>query len=130
MIKPQGHSGGGCIGLPGPPGVRTEQFEIPELPYEYAVPMLTGWDLSFPCDDHHVTAIGAWIHDISYTYNPLRRVGRLRYKISTVLRDKDSDPVSGARYKVHVLGLGAALHFPGPVGPAHPAKRTSPPTRP
>ena len=86
--------GVGCIVASGPRGVRTRQFEISGLPYDYAMPMLTGWDLFYPCKDHHVAEIGAWIHDV--TYKKVQGGGQLRYKLSTVLRDKGQR--SGLRF--------------------------------
>jgi hypothetical protein len=81
-------------------GVKTEEFVIDSIPFEYAVPMLTGWDLQYGCDDQHVKEIGVWIED-DWSYS----AGTLRYKLSSILRDDDNDPEHFRRHKVSVLGL-------------------------
>lgn len=87
----------GCITSKG--RITTTDHAIENIPFQYAWPVLTGWDLSFVCDDEHVTEMGVWLHDISYA------AGVLRYKVSSILRDKDSEPEFGARYGVSVLGF-------------------------
>jgi hypothetical protein len=47
---------GGCIEPAG--GERTESFFIEAIPFQYAVPVLTGWDLQYPCHDEHVIEPG------------------------------------------------------------------------
>ena len=42
------------------PGVVTQESVIENLPFEYAIPMLTGWELVLGCDDEHVKEIGIW----------------------------------------------------------------------
>ena len=87
----------GCITSKG--RITTTDHTIENIPFQYAWPVLTGWDLSFVCDDEHVTELGVWVHDISYAG------GVLRYKVSSILRDKDSEPEFGTRYGISVLGL-------------------------
>lgn len=77
--------------------------------------MLTGWDLEYGCSDHHVTEMGIWIDEWSYTLGPLG--GTLRYKVSSVLRDKDGDPEHGRTKKIAILGLIARDAPSGPGGP-------------
>jgi hypothetical protein len=97
-VRPVEETGAiGCITSKGK--VKTTDHAIENIPFQYAWPVLTGWDLSFDCDDEQVTQIGVWLHDINYA------AGVLRYKVSSILRDKDSDPDFGARYGVSVLGL-------------------------
>lgn len=86
----------------GPDGiVHTRSVRLHDLPYDYAIPMLTGWDLSYECDDQRVQRAGIWIHDIHF--DPAS--SELEYKISTVLRDKDGIPSFNAAHRVTVLGL-------------------------
>lgn len=93
---------GACSG--GPSGVQTQEFVIENVPYEYAIPMLTGWELGYGCGgDKHVKEIGVWIDEIHYDKNPGTPVGTLRYKLSSILHD-DSD-YGYNRHKVAVLGL-------------------------
>lgn len=103
---------GACIGES--EGVKTEEYTIENVPFEYAIPMLTGWELGYVCDDEHVTEIGVWLHDLEYEKDPGVSVGTLRYKLSSVLRDKDSQPGHYFRHKVSILGLKPVEQSPVP----------------
>jgi len=81
--------------------VRTQTFRINDLPYDYAVPMLTGWDLSYECEHQQVQRAGIWIHDIHF--NP--EANSLEYKVSSILRDQDGAPSFNAAHRITVLGL-------------------------
>lgn len=81
--------------------VRTETVRIDELPYDYAVPMLTGWDLNYECGDQHVQRAGIWLHDINFDPD----FKSLEYKVSSILKDKDGAPSFNATHRVTVLGL-------------------------
>lgn len=95
-------SGGANICRNGQDGVvHTETVRLYDLPYDYAVPMLTGWDLSYECDDQHVQRAGIWIHDIRFDPN----TNGLEYKVSAILRDRDGAPSFNAAHRVTVLGL-------------------------
>lgn len=84
--------------------VKTETFRIYDLPYDYAIPMLTGWDLNFECGDQHVQRAGIWIHDIRF--DPGSR--GLEYKVSSILRDRNGAPGFNAIHRISVLGLNRA----------------------
>lgn len=94
---------GVCIGEP--PGVKSQEFIIKNIPYEYAMPMLTGWELGYRCDDEHVTEIGTWIDDIHYIKSPGSSLGTLSYRLSSILRDKDGSPGHYFNHRVTVLGV-------------------------
>jgi len=81
--------------------VHTSTFRIDDLPYDYAVPMLTGWNLDYECSDQNVQRAGIWIHDIHFDSN----AGVLAYKLSFILRDKDGAPGFNASHRVSVLGI-------------------------
>lgn len=81
--------------------VRTQTFHINDLPYDYAVPMLTGWDLSYECEHQQVQRTGIWIHDIRFDPS----ANSLEYKVSSILRDQDGAPSFNAAQRVTVLGL-------------------------
>lgn len=103
-ILPEEDGGLGCA-VVGTPGLRTEEFVIENVPFEFAIPMLTGWNLFYLCGDAHVKEIGIWIDEWVYEKTPGAAVGTLRYKLSSVLRDKKDFPLHVARHKVTVLGL-------------------------
>jgi hypothetical protein len=88
-----------CVSGPGP--AVTEEFEIDNIPYEYAIPMLTGWELAYDCDDANVLEAGVRIDKWDYD----RSIGKLRYTLSSVLRDDDSEPYFSHSHKVTVLGI-------------------------
>ncbi|HSE83762.1 MAG TPA: CARDB domain-containing protein [Thermodesulfobacteriota bacterium] len=91
-----------CDGSVGPVGVvRTEEFVIENVPFEFAIPMLTGWELGYLCDDEHVKDMGIWIDEWGYDKN----TRTLRYKLSSILTDKDDYPGHYYGHKVTVLGL-------------------------
>ena len=71
--------------------------------------MLTGWDLTYGCDDEHVADVGVWLEDFSYEKAPDAPTGTLRYTLGSVLRDKDRDPYHAIRHKVDILGLNKRL---------------------
>jgi hypothetical protein len=81
--------------------VRTQTVRINELPYDYAIPMLTGWDLTNECEQQRVQRAGIWIHDIRF--DPQSQ--RLEYKVSSILRDRDGAPSFNSAHRVTVLGL-------------------------
>ena len=88
----------------------SHEVKIEQIAFEYAIPMLTGWQLGYGkavkgCDDEHVKEIGAWIDDWSYVRSPGSPTGTLTYKASSVLRDKNSDPGGFHREKVSVLAF-------------------------
>jgi hypothetical protein len=110
--------------------MRQEQFKVENVPFYYAVPVLTGWQLEYLQSDHHVETIGVWIKGFSYEKAPGAATGTLFYMIESTLVD---DPVicpqnkGLAQYKVSVLGLnptalppkqtvsnGPALQLPDP----------------
>lgn len=88
-------------------GMKTEEFVIENVPYEHAIPVLTGWELNYDCDDENVKDIGIWIDEMHYDKDPNVQTGTLTYKLSSILKDKDFAPGTVRRHKVTVLGLKA-----------------------
>ncbi len=81
--------------------VRTQKYRITDLPYDYAIPMLTGWDLAFECEQQNVQRAGIWIHDIRF--DPVS--GSMEYKVSSILRDQDGIPSFHTAHRVSILGF-------------------------
>lgn len=86
-------------------GVKTKDVVIEGIPYKYAIPMLTGWEVGYTASDQHVKEIGVWIDEIHYG-DPNDPPGRLRYTVSSVLHDDDTFPDNYFRHKSTILGLG------------------------
>jgi hypothetical protein len=92
-----------CASRPGP---RIQEIEITGIPFTYAVPMLTGWDLTYRCsDEEHLERAGIWLHDIAYDGPRGKAGGTLRYKVSSLLDDDDDVPYHTARHNITILGL-------------------------
>ena len=83
---------------------RDERFDIENVPFEYAVPMLTGWELEYPCEDHHVNEIGTRITGWSYEPPAGGVGGTLHYRLFSALRD-NSDNGGLHAHKVSVPGF-------------------------
>jgi len=99
VINPQESAAGEFGG----PGARIEQFVIENIPFEGAIPMLTGWELSYAGNDHHVKDVGIWIDQWNYTPSPSG--GTLRYTLGSTLTDKDHMPDYFHRHRITVLGI-------------------------
>lgn len=110
-IRPLLHQNIGCQSSTG--GVTTETYSVENVPFEYAVPVLTGWSLEYDCPtDQHVLKLGAWLHDIQYIKKASALVGTLSYKVSSVLTDDDLAHLHDFTHKVHILGLKATVALP------------------
>ncbi len=103
-LLPQEDEGIGCAAI-GAPGIHQEEKSVEAVPYQFAIPVLAGWDLFYPCDDEHVTEIGAWIQDWKWTPGTSPGGGTLSYNLHSILTDKDGDPPFLGRYQVKILGL-------------------------
>jgi len=95
-----------CDGLAGAAEELLESYSVENVPFDYAVPVLTGWDLSYVCTDHHVERMGAYLVEFDYVKEPNANTGTLNYTVFSTLRD-ESDNGHAARYKVNILGLNA-----------------------
>ena len=85
--------------------LRTDTIVIDNIPFAYAIPMLTGWEVGYLTSDQHVKEIGIWIDDLHYDRDPNGSTGTLRYTVSSDLHDDDRDPGNYYRHKVTILGL-------------------------
>jgi hypothetical protein len=92
-----------CVDFPNT-GVQSREVVTEAVPFEYAVSVLTAWELRFGCDNHHVREAGAWIDRFSYVRLPGAPGGTLRYTVSTLLGDDSGNGFSSAT-RAHVLGF-------------------------
>jgi hypothetical protein len=83
----------------------TYSYKIDDVPYDWAVPMLTGWDVGLACNDEHVRNIGAWIEDWAWVPNTSPGKGTLYYTVRTTLEDKSPDRELVDGIQVEVLGI-------------------------
>jgi hypothetical protein len=103
-IAPFEDESGFCAALAVPP---SESRTIDSVPYDVAIPVLTGWDLSYNCSDDEIQEIGLWIDDFAYdpgTSGP-RYDGKLDYTVRSVLHDQAGGDFQRFRHRVSVLGL-------------------------
>ena len=110
----------GCIG--NPPDVNgpmTEEVVIENLPYEMAVPVLSGWSLGYVNDDHSIRDLGVSIDRFSYEPPSGGAPGTLRYTV-TAVADNDGNFMPALRHRVSVLGLTPPPSAPDPGAPVQP----------
>ncbi|HKP61779.1 MAG TPA: hypothetical protein VJV78_33845 [Polyangiales bacterium] len=93
---------------------RVAHYRIDNVPYAYAVPVLSGWEMGYLCTDHHVREIGAAITDFRYERAPDAVGGALFYTLQLALGD-DSDNINYAAASVDVLGLKPLSSGPQPL---------------
>jgi hypothetical protein len=93
-------------GSPGYHDVVSKTIVVQDIPYDYAVPMLTGWDIGINSNsDSHIKDIGVWIEGFSYDKDPAETTGTMTYTIKSVFHDKGSNGAGVPRYQVSILGL-------------------------
>jgi hypothetical protein len=92
------------VQLSGPTSV-IRNYMVSGLDLDYAMPMLSGFELAFDCDDQHVKNIGARIRDFWYQPPGDGALGTLHYQVETMLTDKDRIPEMNDRVAVKVLGI-------------------------
>ncbi len=86
-------------------GVMRQDVVIENVPFGYAVPVLTDWHLSYPGNNEHVTRVGVWLDEISYARPSGGSFGTLSYSVFYVLRDENDKPDENFDHKVTVLGF-------------------------
>ena len=103
-VAPREDNSFGCSGIPDGQ-VRTEEHVVESVPFQFAIPVLAGWDLAYVCGDEHVTEIGAWVPDWKWTPATSAGGGTLKYSVSSILRDKDGFPTFHSRTQAKILGF-------------------------
>ena len=95
-------SGGDNVGFV---DVISKEFRIERVPFQHAIPMLTGWDLRYEGAANEIRRIGIWIGEIHYEMDPTGPFGTLRYTLLSELNDTNLRPPFLWSHNVHVLGL-------------------------
>jgi hypothetical protein len=103
---------GACLGDPSGPQTTVEV--VNNVPYDFAVPVLSAWEMGYTCDDEHVQEAGVWLSDIQYEKPSGSPVGKLTYRVSSILRDRDGSPGHYSQHKVSILGLNSNQFNPEP----------------
>lgn len=94
--------GEGCIYSPAK--TRSQTVTVPNLDFDYAVPVLTGWNLNYECGDEHVQEVGTWIESFHYVKGANGK-GTLTYTIKSRLGDDGNSTGFDAAQQVSILGL-------------------------
>jgi hypothetical protein len=105
-------------------GGQEKQFTVRDVPFDFAMPMLVGWNIGDICTDHHVKEIGVWIDSWSYDVD----THTLVYTIHSVFDDDgtsfpglgDNSRGDVGNYKVHILGFNQLRALPLPPLPQPP----------
>jgi hypothetical protein len=120
----------GCATVGSNGVVVSQDLVIEDIPFQFAIPMLTGWDLEYLCEDHNVKEIGIWIDHWSYqSPGPGAAGGTLRYTVNSILRDNGNNGFF-SNHKITILGLksisgGKAGAAPAPAGSKATKKKSS-----
>lgn len=101
-LLPRNNTGifGACNG-----SIHNAEFVVEKIPFQYAIPVLSGWELGFLCNDHHITNMGIRIEDWSYVIDPVTNLGTLRYKLSSAFNDKNNDDPNYSNHKITIIGF-------------------------
>ncbi|HZR83425.1 MAG TPA: hypothetical protein VFD92_20190 [Candidatus Binatia bacterium] len=103
-LEPRATASCGNVQLGGPLTV-VRNYAITGLTSHYAIPMLTGFELSYSCSDQHVKYVGAKLKDWTYQPPVDGQTGTLYYQVETMLTDKDKIPGMNDQVEVSVLGI-------------------------
>jgi hypothetical protein len=103
ILQPAEPVGFGCVG--NGQEEHLEFYAVERVPYDYAIPVLTGWDMPYACEDRHVERIGVYLVEFEYVKDPNAPTGTLHYTIFSTMRDDSDNGHYLPRYKVSVLGF-------------------------
>lgn len=109
-ILPDELPSGGCISS-GQLGKHTRELVVTNVPFEFAVPMLTGWSLGYQCGDENVAEVGAWVESFSWNKSG-SGPGTLRVQVAAILRDEDSADHWTEKMRLSILGFDAKPGLP------------------
>jgi hypothetical protein len=99
VIQPSDAKGAAELGG----SARTQEYRIENIPFEVAIPMLTGWELRYYTTDQQVKDLGIWIDQWAYTPGPSG--GTLTYTLGSDLADDDHLPDYIDRHRISILGI-------------------------
>lgn len=104
-LSPAEPCGFGCVGNGNEEHL--ESYSVEKVPYDYAIPVLTGWDMQYATTDHHIERVGVYLVEFDYVKDPNADTGTLNYTIFSTMRDDSDNGHYNPKYKVSVLGLNA-----------------------
>jgi len=93
----------GSCGGPFSGGVETEERSVSGVPFQFAVPVLASWALSYGINDEEVGEVGVWIP--RWKWSPAAGGGNLSYSLSSILDNDDHWPFFITRAQIKILGF-------------------------
>ena len=105
ILEPAEPVGFTCVG--NGPEEQLEVYAYERLEFDYAIPVLTGWDMQYACEDHEIERVGVYLVEFEYIKDPNAATGTLHYTIFSTMRDDSDNGHYLPRYKVSVLGFNA-----------------------
>jgi hypothetical protein len=96
-----------------------DQYVV-DVPFSYAVPMLTGWRVGQRCRDSNVQQVGTYLDSFRFEPYPNGRSGRLSYTVVSTLFDDSEGRLVDRGNKVTILGLNPITQFPDLTSPLPP----------
>jgi hypothetical protein len=93
----------GSCGGPYSGGVETEERAVSGVPFQFAIPVLASWDLSYGIEDEEVQWVGVWIP--RWKWSPAPTGGTLSYTLSSILDNCDHWPFFVTRAQIKILGF-------------------------
>lgn len=103
ILKPAQPCGIGCVGNGNEEHL--EVYSVEKVPYDYAIPVLTGWDMQYATTDHEIERIGIYLVEFDYVKDPNADTGTLNYTIFSTMRDDSDNGHYDPKYKVSILGF-------------------------
>lgn len=98
---------------------RVYHVRVNDVPFDYAIPILSGWELHYSFEDHHVRTAGVSLRDFKTERNPNGKL-TLHCTIETILQDDGGlfggSIGSGDRLKIGVLGINRVGGIRGRIG--------------
>lgn len=65
---------------------RKFEYVVDDVPFDYALPVLNGWDHGNFCGDSNVESSGVWLTEVSYEKQP-GSPGKMRYAVASMFDD-------------------------------------------
>lgn len=66
--------------------LRKHEYVVEDVPFDYALPVLNGWDNGNFCGDSNVESTGVWLTEVSYE-KQANGHGKMRYAVASMFDD-------------------------------------------
>ncbi len=86
----------------GEAGTTVKKFTVENIPFDFAMPVLKGWNLFLPEDDEQIRQIGIWIE--SFKFEHTGKVGKLTFEVASSFQDEEQSKLVSS-HAVAILGV-------------------------